>query len=115
MVDKIEVYIRSEEVITGEAVGGRVVAEHGCTVIRGSKTDKVMSEADRTALEVASQFAHERGLQVAVCNLGTFAGRVKARQKGIKTTPTIVIGASRIEGELAPELLRTKMESALKA
>jgi len=114
MADKIEVYIRNEEVVTGEAVYGKVVAEHGCPVLRGVKTEKVMPEADRTALDVVNRFADDKGLQVEICSLGTFTGRLKARQKGVKTTPTIVIGKFRIEGELTPELLRSKLELALK-
>lgn len=114
MIGKIEVYIRNEEVVTGEAVGGKVVAEHGCTVVRGVKTEKMMPEADRETLDIVNQFAHDKGLPVEVCNLGTLTGRLKAKRKGIRTTPTIVIGNARIEGELASELLRSKLESALK-
>lgn len=114
MVDKIEVYIKNKEVVTGEAVYGEVVAEHGCPVIRGVKTEKVIPEADRTALGVVNRFADDKGLQVEVCSLGTFTGRLKARRKRVKTTPTIVIGKFRIEGELTPELLRDKLESTLR-
>jgi hypothetical protein len=126
MADKIEIYVRKEEVVTGEAVyetfseassaisgptDGMVPTR---TVARGVKTEKVMPEADRTAVEVVKRFADERGLQVEICSVSTFIGRLKARQKGVKTTPTIVIGKFRIEGELAPELLRNRLELALK-
>ena len=113
MTDKIEVYIKREEVATGEAVGGKVIGEHGCTVIRGVKTEKMMPEADRETLDIVNQFANDKGLSVEVCNLGTFAGRLKARRKGITKTPTIVIGNSRIEGEYPSEVLRSKLESYL--
>jgi hypothetical protein len=113
MIDKIEVYIKREEVATGEAVGGKVVGEHGCTVIRGVKTEKMMPEADRETLDIVNQFANDKGLSVELCNLGTFAGRLKARRKGITKTPTIVIGNSKIEGEYPSEVLRSKLESHL--
>jgi len=126
MADKIEVYVRKEEVVTGEAVfetfseisspisgptDGMIPTR---TVARGVKTEKVMPQADRTAVEVVKRFADDKGLQVQIFNVGTFTGRLKARQKGVKTTPTIVIGKFRIEGELAPELLRNKLELTVK-
>lgn len=121
MADKIKVYIRNEEVVTGEAVYGKVTAQHGAgtinpriSVVRGVKTEKVVPEADRTALAVVKRFTDDKGLQVEICSLGTFTGRLKARQKGVKMTPTIVIGKFRIEGELTPELLRSKLELAWK-
>lgn len=113
MTDKIEVYIRREEVATGEAVGGKVVGEHGCTVIRGVKTEKMMQEADRETFEIVNQFANDKELSVEVCNLGTVAGRLKARRKGITKTPTVIIGSCRIEGEHPSEVLRSKLESCL--
>lgn len=113
MTDKIEVYIRREEVATCEAVGGKVVGEHGCTVIRGVKTEKMMPEADRETLEMVNQFANEKGLSVEVCNLGTLVGRLKARRKGITKTPAVIIGSCRIEGEYPSEMLRSKLESHL--
>jgi hypothetical protein len=111
VIDKIEVYICHKEVVTGEAVGGQVIGEHGCTVIRGVKTEKVMSDADRTALEVVKEFAGEKWLSVEVYDTSTFKGRLKAGAKRIRTTPTIVIGEAKIEGEHSPELLRSKLAS----
>jgi hypothetical protein len=111
MVDKIEVYIRNEEVVAGDTVGGEVVGEHGCTVIRCVKTEKVMPEADKIALSVATEFAKEKSLNVEVCNVSTVKGKLKASLKGIKTTPTIVVGDLKIEGEHTPDMLKSKLET----
>lgn len=115
MVDKIEVYIRNEEVVTGQAIIGRPMSDgvsmHYCTAKETLKTEKVMSEASRLALEVANEFAKEKGLNVEVYDVSTFKGKLKAILRGIKTTPAIIIGKARIEGEHSSELLKSKLKS----
>jgi len=109
-MNEIEVYIRKKEVITGEAVIGRPVADHWCTAKDTLKTEKIISEADRLALEVVNEVAKGKNLRVKVYDISGFKERLKAMSKGIKKTPTIIIGKDRIEGELTSELLRSKLE-----
>jgi glutaredoxin len=98
MVSKIEVYIRNEEVVTGDAYIGRPVLDHYCTFRETLKTEKVISEADKRTLEIVKEIAKERGLKFEVCNVSSFKGKVKAKSKGITQTPTIVVGEKKIEG-----------------
>ena len=98
MIGKIEVYVKNEEVATGDAYIGKPMGDHWCTFKETLKTEKVMPEADRLALEVVNEIARERGLEVEVCDVSCFKGKLKAKSKGITQTPTIVIGEKRIEG-----------------
>jgi len=117
MVDKIEVYIRTEEVVTGQAIIGRPMSDgvttHYCTSRETLKTEKITPEADKLVLEVVNEFADEKGLDVEVYDVSTFKGRFKASVKGVKTTPTIIIGKARIEGESNLELLKNKLKSCI--
>ncbi|NWF86512.1 hypothetical protein HXY32_01655 [Candidatus Bathyarchaeota archaeon] len=98
MICKIEVYIRNEEVVTGDAYIGRPVADHWCTFKETLKTEKVISEVDRRALEIVNEIAKERGLKVEVFNVSSFRGKLKAKLKGITKMPTIIIDGRKIEG-----------------
>jgi hypothetical protein len=110
LTGKIEVYIRNEEVsIPDEYV--RPVADHGCTDGQHFRVQRSISESDRQALNCVQEFADSKGLTVEVCDTNTFAGRMKAWVKGVKTTPTVMIGNSRIQGDLTPEELRNKLQS----
>jgi hypothetical protein len=120
MTDKVEVYVKLKEVGASEDgaeksfdlyARARMARGVGIKTARGVRAERIMPEADRTTLEVASQFAHKMGLPVETCNVCTLAGRLKARLKGIRTTPTIIIGKFRIEGQITLDQLRMKLES----
>jgi hypothetical protein len=99
MFDKIEVYIKKEEVVVGKTVIGFPIPEHGmCSWKDTMKTEKVMPEADSVALEVAKDVAKERGIKVEVIDISTFMGKLKAISEGVKKTPTIIVGERKIEG-----------------
>lgn len=98
MCDRIEVYVKNEEVVVGKDMIGRPVAGHWCTAKDTLKTEKVMPEADRAALEVVNKVAEEKGVNVEVVDVSTFFGRLKAKRAGVKETPTIIIGKNKIEG-----------------
>lgn len=118
MIGKIEVYIKTEEAVIGQAIIGRPISDgvttHYCTVKESFKTEKVMSETDRMALEVVKEFANARGLSFEVYDVSTLKGKLTARLKGIKMTPAIIIGKVKIEGEYPSEVLRSKLESYFK-
>jgi hypothetical protein len=86
------------------------VTQH-CTDKERFRKEELMSEADRIALEVTSEFAKEKGLCLKIYNLLTFKARVKATLKRINETPVVVIGKYRIIGEHSSELLRSELES----
>jgi len=109
MIDKIEVYVRNEEVSV-QTVFVRGPVDHPCLDKKTLETKRVMPETDRLALDVVNEFAKEKGLQVRVCDVSTVTGRLKARFKGVNKTPVVVIGKDRIEGEQASDL-KSKLES----
>jgi hypothetical protein len=115
MPEIIEVYIKTEQAIISQAVIGRPMSDgvttHYCTVRETAKEEKAMSEADRLALEVMKDFADSKGARLEVCDVSTFRGKLRARLKGIKTTPAIVIGRARIEGDQVSKLSRSTLES----
>lgn len=98
MIRKIEVYIKNEEVATGAAYIGRPIADHWCTFKETLKTEKVILEADKRALEIVNEIVKEKGLKVKVCNVSSFRGKLKAKSKGITKTPCIIVGEKKIEG-----------------
>jgi hypothetical protein len=108
MVEKIEVYIRSAEVPV-QAVFVRGPVDHPCLDENVVKTERVISEADRRALEVVNEFAREKGLKVEICNVETFGGKLKAGVKRISKTPVVIVGQSRIEGEHSSAQLKSKL------
>jgi len=113
MIDKIEVYIKTEKIITGQRVTEPIsdgVMKHYCLSKKLLETEKVTPEADKLTLEVVNAFANEKGLDVEVCDMSTPKGKLKAMLKGIKTTPAIIIGELRIEGEHVSEPLKNKLE-----
>jgi len=117
MVLKIEVYIKGEEVVVGSEMIGQPVSDgvttHYCTINQALKREELMPEADRLALEIVNKFASEKGLKVEVCDISTFKGKMKARLKNVRVTPTILIGERRIESEDELRQLRSKLESCV--
>lgn len=95
---KIEVFIKEKEVATGKVYVGSTVREHWCTFKEGDKKEKIMPEQDKTALGIAEKVAKENGFRIKVHNVSSFGGRLRARRRGVKNTPTIVVGEQKIEG-----------------
>lgn len=109
MIEKIEVYIRNAEVpVRAGFVRGPV--DHPCLDANVVKIERVISEADRRALEVVNEFAREKDLQVEICDVETFRGRLKAGVKGVSKTPVVIVGQSRIEGEHSSAQLKSKLK-----
>jgi len=117
MVVKIELYIKNEEVITGETIIGHPISDgamtHWCTAKETLKTQKVMPQADKVALEVANEFAKENRLRIEVYDITSFKGKLKATRRGVKTTPTLILDNQKIEGEQTPESLRNMLKTCL--
>lgn len=115
VLETIEVYIRTEEVLTSKAIMGRPISDgvttHYCTIRETAKKEKIMPEADRFALEVVKEFADSKGVRLEVCDVSTFRGKLRARSKGIKAIPTILVGGVRIEGEQVSKPSRSILES----
>lgn len=95
---KIELFVKEKEITTGKVYIGSPVREHWCTFKEGVKKEKIMPEDDKKTLEIVQKLARENGVHVKVHNISSFGGRLKARRRGVKNTPTIIIGKQKIEG-----------------
>jgi hypothetical protein len=112
MINKIEVYVRNEDVVIAKGII-RPVADHWCSDGMAGEKERIISESDRLALNVAEEFAREKGLNVVVYDIQSFRGRFKAMLNRVYRTPTIIVGTSRIEGDLTADLLKSKLQGCL--
>jgi len=98
MAKTIQVYIMNKEVITSTSLEGRPIQGHYCTVKEISKTEKVISEEDAAALKLVKELATEKNLKFRIIDVASPEGRLRARLKGVKATPTIIVGSNRLTG-----------------
>lgn len=107
MVKTIEVYIKKKEVITSTSLEGRPLAAagevHYCSVKEISKTEKLVSEEDGEALKLVKELAAEKDIEVQVIDVATLKGKLRSRLKGVRTTPTVIVGDNRLTGALKKE------------
>lgn len=102
MVRTVEVYIVSKEVITRTNLEGKLTdsgggVTHYCTR-EISKTEKIISDEDKAALQLVNALAAKRNFKVQVIDIASFKGEIKAKLKGVKATPTIIVGNNRLTG-----------------
>lgn len=74
------------------------------------KTEKIMPETDGSALKVVCEVCDELGAELKIHDIGSFKGKILARLKGIKNTPTIIIGKNKIEGVPEKEQLMSLLK-----
>ena len=98
----IEVYVKTKELVTQTSLEGRPLAAgstmHHCSVKEIAKTERMISEEEKTALTLAEAFAKERRLNVHFVNVTSLRGKLKAWLNGVRLTPTIVVGNRRFVG-----------------
>ena len=109
MYGKILLFIRNQEVIVDKAFIGRPLSDgvqtHWCTFKETFKTQKILPKEDAAALKIVKELANEKGLVLEIHDVSSFKGKIKAKMKGVKTTPTVIIGKQRIEGVPTKEQL----------
>ena len=119
MPGKIEIYVRIRKVASNLGSERSVtdafqprMSRWGWTNVDGdlSSVQKSMPESDEDALNCAREFADNEGLSIEVLDVNSSRGRIKARTKGVKVIPAIVIGKHRIEGSFTPEQLKSKLK-----
>jgi len=111
MAKKIEVYITNKEVVISTGLEGRPLAGaegvHYCSVKKISKTEKVTSEEDEAVLKLVKEVATEKNHKFQIIDISSSKGKLKARLKGVRTTPTIIVGNKRLIGAPQKETLET--------
>jgi len=111
----IEIFVKNQKVVVeGECVMPREPAHpcSGTTSTVAYSEESVLPEADRQMLELAKAVAEEKGLQVRIHNLATNIGKLKAGLKGVKKTPTIIVGARKLDGRIAKENILEVLEQS---
>lgn len=112
----IEVFVRNQKaVVESECVVPRETAHpcSGTTTTVAYNEERILPEADQQALELARAVAEENDLKVKVYNLSTSFGSFKALIKGVRRTPTVIVGNERIEGTITKQSLLKALESQM--
>jgi len=98
----IEVYVNAKEVITQTSFEGRPLTGagdiHYCSVKEISKTEKIISEEEKAALKLVKTLCERGDYKIQIISVSNLKGKMKARLKGIKSTPTIVVGNKHLVG-----------------
>lgn len=105
----IEVFFVNEEVPASGPTYSEAVSGHPCTGAVTYRTDQIMPEVDQQMLRMVLEIAQEKELVVKLYDVATWRGRLKAFLKGVKETPTVVVGDKRIVGAVT----RNELESFL--
>lgn len=101
----VELYVKSEEEPKAPPNGNfAIFAEHPCqtkyNIIRS------LPQNDKKALELLTTFTKGNRLKLKVYDISTLKGELKAKIKGVKTTPATIIGTHKIYGVPDVEMLQ---------
>ena len=102
----IQVYIMNKGVTTRQSLDGSTLAAavfahsrtHDCRMKEISKTEKVISEEDKAALELVKELAKEKNLKFQVIDVASLKGKLRAKLRRVKATPTIIVDNNRLTG-----------------
>ena len=106
MVKVVEVYVKNKVIIYQEprttpecktCATGEVDLFRSTSKMKFREVNE-LTEDDQKALKMVYEVAKEKGWKVKVFNVSTVSGKLRAAIKGVKFTPTIVIGKQKIEG-----------------
>jgi hypothetical protein len=110
----IEVYIKTKEVVTQTSLEGRPLAAgesvHYCSVKEIAKTEKMISEEEQAALTLTKTFANIGKFHVDVIDVASLKGKLRAKLKGIKSTPTIIVQNKQLVGVPKKEEIEALLE-----
>jgi len=106
MAKTVQVYIMNKEVKTHASLDGRTVAAavfahsrtHDCSMKEISKTEKVISEEDKAALKLVEELAAKKNFKFRVIDVASLKGKLRAKLRGVKVTPTIIVDNYRLTG-----------------
>jgi hypothetical protein len=70
--------------------------------VRKKLTDAILEallpEVEKTTLKFWEELCNEKRVELRIYDVRTFTGRMRARFRGVKKTPTIILGENRVEG-----------------
>jgi hypothetical protein len=94
----------NKKVVTSTALEGRPLAAasevHYCSAKEISETEEVISEEDEAVLKLVEELAVAKNLRLHVIDVARLSGKLRAKLRGVKATPTIIVGNGRLTGVL---------------
>ena len=77
---------------------GRPIQGHYCTVKEISATERIIQDEDKAVLQLARKLVYGKDFKITVIDIASLKGQLKAKLKGVKVTPTTVVGRNRFVG-----------------
>jgi hypothetical protein len=111
MTFQIEVYVRKKKQIARQYVTPPVwdgYQHHACMSKQVTEYEEILLDADKQALRIVDQLATEVGVPFKVYDVATFAGKLRAKSKGITRTPALILNGEKIE-PISSDLLKSKL------
>jgi len=108
---KIELFIHTKEHIQRDTPSTEHMQEaHRHLIFREnenliSSINNWLSENDIKAKEIVEEFAKSQHLELVIYDRYRFWDNVRAIFKGIKTTPTVILGEHKLKGNFSQEQL----------
>lgn len=84
------------------------VQHHACMSKEVTEHEEVLPDADSQALRIVGQMATEIGVPFKVYDVSTFAGKLKAKSRGITKTPAVILNGEKIE-DISVDLLKSRL------
>jgi ABC-type lipoprotein export system ATPase subunit len=100
MPEKIQVYVKFEKKLVREHLSAPIsdgVMTHTCLDKKMLEYEKTLPETEKEVLDYATNLAEKKDLTVEVIDLSALKGRLKASTRGVRGTPTIIVGDERVE------------------
>ena len=113
MVNQIEIYVKKKRQIVRQYVTPPVwdgYQHHACMSKQVTEHEEVLPDADTQALRTVDQLAAEFAVSFKIYNVASFAGKLRAKSRGITKTPTLILNGEKIEN-ISVEFLKTKMHT----
>ena len=101
----IEIYIRNEDVLVPVSAYLPILSSTLSKwsflpkdILKVYSKVRVVPEEDRKALEIASEVSRKMKVRLKIYDICSWEGKLKAKLKRVKKTPTIIVGNRKIEG-----------------
>jgi hypothetical protein len=111
MINQIEIYVRKRRQIVRQYVTPPVwdgYQHHACMSKQVTEYEEALPDAETQALRIVDQLATEFAVPFKIYNVATFAGKLRAKSRGITKTPTVILNGEKIE-KISFEFLKSKM------
>ncbi len=110
----IEVYLRIEKIYLPADISSLPSYDRRhiqCLRVESRKIeDTHIPEEDQKILNFVKEIAKEANFSVKIVNVNSFIGKLKAKFKGIRKFPAVVIGQHKIEGNITKDEIKSLID-----